>query len=601
MFIRGELKTSLALMKFKHNSNFLNLLQLAGPRKIYLFVSSFLAVISSACALVPYIVIYLVMLKMLDPAFGPEAYPFIQKMALVAAGVIVLRYALMFASIMFSHTAAFKILYDLRKTLAGHLGTLPMGYFNDNQTGKIKKILYEDVEEIEAFIAHHIPDLVTGLVLPVLIVLYLFTVDFRMALVALLPLPTAFLLQRKTFNKEGVKEHRKNYHNALENMNGTIVEYVRGMPVVKIFNQTVASFTRLKDSAYAYKFFIEQITHDMAPPWAAFVLVTSSGLFFILPFGLWFYLAELISLPTLLLFLMVGSSYMAPLFKLAMLGAQLGHVLEGVSRMDQILTQPGIADVENPRQPEGSEIEFKDVSFSYSEEKILENLSFTLSEGKLTALVGPSGAGKTTIVQLLLRMWEIQQGEILLGGVNIKEIPYKDLMNQVAFVFQDSFIFKDSVYENIRMGMDGVTRADVERAAKAAQCDGFIQNLPAGIDTIIGEGGQVQLSGGERQRVSMARVVLKDAPIVVLDEATAYNDAENEGKIQAAFAEMVRDKTVIVIAHRLSTVTDADEIIVINDGGVSEKGSHKELLLNRELYYNMWQAYTRARNWALSL
>lgn len=253
-------------MKPKRCSGFLRLLQIAGAKKMHLVIASALAVISSACAIIPYIIIYLVMVWLLAPQFEPNDYHYILRLALVAAGAVVLRYLLLFISIIFSHVAAFKILYGLRVTLIRHLGKLSMGFFTTNQTGKIKKILYEDVEEIEKFIAHHIPDLVSGIVMPVMIVVYLFTVDWRMALVTLLPLPPAFIMQQKAFAKEGREERQKNFHNALETMNGTIVEYIRGMPVVKIFNQTVGSFTRLKESAYAYKHFITRLTLDLAPP-----------------------------------------------------------------------------------------------------------------------------------------------------------------------------------------------------------------------------------------------------------------------------------------------------------------------------------------------
>jgi ATP-binding cassette subfamily B protein IrtA len=585
----------------KKNSRLSRLFQIAGAKKLHLIISAILAVISSACSLAPYIIIYLVMLKVLDPGFGAGDYSYILNMAFIAAGIVVSRYLLMFASAMFSHIAAFKILYGLRTTLTEHLGKLPMGYFTTNQTGKTKKILFEDVEEIEKFIAHHIPDIVSGITLPSLIVIFLFTVDWRMALVALLPLPLALYTQQKAFDKDGRKERRKKYHNALETMNATIVEYVKGMPVVKIFNQTVESFTCLKESTDTYRHFIKQITLDQAPPWAAFIVITSSGLFFILPFGLWFYLNGAISLPTLLLFIMLGSGYMTPLFKLAMLGGQLGHILEGITRIDNILSLPIIAEPETGRHPQNSIITFKNVSFRYGDQMALNNVSFSIDEGKVTALVGPSGSGKSTIVQLLLRMWDISEGKIMLGGVDIREISYSELMNRIGFVSQEGYIFSDTVYENIRMGMENVSMEDIERAAHAAQCDGFIRKLPKGFHTRIGEGGEVHLSGGEKQRISLARIILKNAPIVVLDEATAYADAENESRIQAAFAEIMRNKTVIVIAHRLSTITDADTILVIKDGAVAEEGRHEKLIAVKGVYHAMWKAHTAAQDWALSL
>jgi ATP-binding cassette subfamily B protein len=586
-------------MSSKGRSGMSRLLEISGSKKIHLIFSAVLALASSICALAPYIVIYRVLRLMLSPDFGPSAYPRIWSLALAGVGFVVARYLIFFAANMLSHVAAFTILYNLRARLAAHLGRLPMGYFNANQTGKIKKVMYEDVEELEHFIAHHIPDIVSGAILPALIVGYLFTVDWRMALVALIPLPLAFVFQRKAFDNGGKEDRRKQYHDSLEDMNGTIVEYVRGMPVVKIFNQTVSSFTRLKEAAISYRDFIKEITLAMAPAWAAFIVITSSGLIFILPFGLWFYLAGIITLPVLFLFLLLGSGYMQPLLKLAMLGGQLGHILEGLGRMDAVLDVSPLPDPENPIVPTANDISFNHVAFGYTDAPVLKDVSFSVSEGSVTALVGPSGAGKSTIAQLLLRMWDVWEGEIRIGGIDIRKLSQRELMNRIGFVFQDGFIFSDTVYENIRMGMENVSREDIEAAARAARCEEFIRRLPRGLDTRIGEGGEVHLSGGEKQRIALARVVLKDAPIVILDEATAYADAENEAKIQAAFSEIMRNKTVIVIAHRLSTITDADEILVIRDGRVAEQGRHEALTRTETFYKTMWRAHTAAREWRL--
>jgi ATP-binding cassette subfamily B protein len=371
------------------------------------------------------------------------------------------------------------------------------------------------------------------------------------------------------------------------------------MPVVKIFNQTVESFTRMKAAALAYKFFIEKITREMAPSWAVFVVITSSGLVFLLPFGLWLYLAGGISLPTLLMFLMLGSAYMTPVFKLAMMGAQLRHLLEGLYRVDAVLREPPAAEPAAPRTPDGNMLEFRNVCFRYEQKQILKNISFRLPEGSVTALVGPSGAGKSTIGRLLLRMWEVEEGEILVGGINIRDMSMRELMRRVAFVFQDGFVFSDTIRENIRMGREDASEDEIMRAAEAAQCLEFINKMPKGLDTRIGEGGEVHLSGGEKQRLSMARIILKNSPIIVLDEATAFTDAENEAKIQDAFAKLMRGKTVIVIAHRLSTITDADAIYVIKGGAVVERGRHEELVQGNGLYHSMWQAHTAAQTWTL--
>ncbi|MDR2820340.1 MAG: ABC transporter ATP-binding protein/permease [Desulfovibrio sp.] len=575
------------------------LLEISGAKKLHLGVSAVFAVLSSLLSLAPYIIIYLVLGKLLSPEFGPGQYAEIRSLGLLAVASAVGRYILLFISLMASHIAAFDILYNLRVTLCAHLGKLPLGYFTSRQTGKIKKILSEDVEELEQFIAHHIPDIVTGIVQPLLIVAFLLAIDWRLALAALVPLPLAFLLQQRAFGKAKAVEFRAEYHNALETMNGTIVEYVRGMPVVKIFNQTVESFTRMKAATLAYKFLIEKITKANAPAWALFVVVTSSGLFFILPFGLWFYFTGSLSLSVLLMFLMLGSAYMTPVLQLALIGGQLRHLLEGLYRVDAVLREPPAAEPGLPRPPEGNAVEFRHVRFSYGQQDVLKDISFSLPEGSVTALVGPSGAGKSTIGRLLLRMWDVDAGEIRLGGVNIRDMATPDLMRQVAFVFQDGFVFSDTVRENIRMGKEDASDEEILRAAEAAQCLEFIRQMPRGLDTVIGEGGEVHLSGGEKQRLSMARVILKNAPIIVLDEATAFTDAENEVKMQDAFAQLMRGKTVIVIAHRLSTITDADAIYVIRDGGIQERGRHEELVAAGGLYQAMWQAHTAAQTWTL--
>jgi ATP-binding cassette subfamily B protein len=502
---------------------------------------------------------------------------------------------------MFSHIAAFDILYGLRKSLAKHMGGLSMGYFTEKSSGEIKKVLSEDVENIELFVAHHIPDVVAGVALPLLTIGYLFIIDWRMALIALISLPVSIVLYIAMLGGSEYKNIIRKYHDSVEKMNSTIIEYVRGMPVVKIFNQTVMSFSRFKDSVYGYRDFTNAWTKKGTPPWAAFTVIVGSSLFFLLPFSMWFYINGTIELPSLFLCLMLGSGYMIPLLRLGVMGHYFAMINEGVRRIDKILFEPKLTDAVAPEVPENNNIEFKNVSFSYTNKEILQVVSFKVKEGTVTALVGPSGAGKTTIAHLIPRMWDIDRGEILIGNINIKDIHIEKLMDRVGFVFQDTFMFSDTVYENIRMGIEDARKEDIIRSAKAAQCHDFIEGLPEKYNTIIGEAGTIHLSGGERQRIALARIILKNAPIIVLDEAIAYADAENEVKIQNAFAEIMRGKTVIVIAHRLSTIVDADQIIVVDEGKIAEKGTHTELLKSGKLYKRMWDAHTSARKWTLDL
>ena len=585
----------------KNKQGFLRLLEIAGQKKWKLFTSGFLAIISAVLSLVPFIIIYLVMVKLLDTSFGPKDYGYIWKLAWIAVGAVIGHFVILFISSMFSHLAAFDILYGLRKKLAEHMGGLSMGYFTEKSSGEIKKILSDDVEYIELFIAHHIPDAVAGVALPLLTIGYLFITDWRMGLVALIPLPISAVLYTVMLGGSEYKNIIRKYHDSVEKMNSTIIEYVRGMPVVKIFNQTVISFRRFKDSVYGYLNFVNTWTKKGTPPWAAFTVIVGSSLFFLLPFGIWFYIKGTIELPALFLCLMLGSGYMIPLLRLGAMGHYFAMINEGVRRIDKILLEPKMPDAVAPKVPDNKNIEFKNVSFSYTNKEILQDISFRAKEGTVTALVGPSGAGKTTIAHLIPRMWDIDKGKILIGNINIKNIPMEKLMDRIGFVFQDTFMFSDTVYENIRMGMENVKKEDIIRSAKAAQCHDFIEQLPKKYNTIIGEAGTIHLSGGEKQRIALARIILKNAPIIVLDEAIAYADAENEVKIQNAFAEIMRGKTVIVIAHRLSTITDADQIIVIDEGKIVEKGSHNELLKSGKLYKRMWDAHTSAQKWTLDL
>ncbi|MCG8632692.1 MAG: ABC transporter ATP-binding protein/permease, partial [Desulfobacterales bacterium] len=410
------------MLTSRDRSGFLRLLQVAGPKKNHLVLSALMAVAGSLLSLVPCILIYRVMILLTTRGFSPADISGIRSLALWACGFTLLRFLIFFGSSLLSHAAAFEILYGLRTQLTRHLGRLPMGYFTDRQSGALKKVLYDDVEKIEHFIAHHIPDLTAGIAMPVIIIAYLFHADWRMALVTLIPLPLAFLLQYTAFGRGSRDQLLKQYHDSLEQMNGTIVEYVRGMPVVKIFNRTADSYSRLRTSVLSYRDLAVTMTRKMAPAWAVFTVITASGLIFILPFGLWFYLEGIIDLPVLLLFLMLGSGYLRPLFKVAMLGSMLSKIVEGVARVDRILAEPAMPEPEEGLKPLDNSICFNRVCFGYGTQEVLHDLSFTLPAGSVTALVGPSGAGKTTIARLMLRMWNSRDGRNFIGGRDIRDI-----------------------------------------------------------------------------------------------------------------------------------------------------------------------------------
>jgi ATP-binding cassette subfamily B protein len=574
------------------------MLRLSEAKKLHLIVAAALSTLSSVLSLAPYLLAAHILGLYLSS--GPTP-PYGRMIWLgVAVGLIaIVRYLMLFGSIISSHLAAFDILHQLRLRLCAHLGKLSMGWFSRRRSGQIKKIIAEDVEDMELFIAHHIPDIVTGAVQPLAVVVCLMIVNWRLALVALVPVPVAFILQRLAFGQDKGQDLRRGYHDVLEDLNGAVVEYVRGMPVVKIFNLSAQSFSTLKAAALAYKDFVAQITYSQAPSWAAFVVVTTSGLTILLPFGLWMYLGGSIDFPTLALFLMLGAGYLRPLFKLAMMGGNLGQISEALYRIEQVLEEPPMAVAASPKSPAAMDISFQNVCFDYDGRRAIDNVSFNLAEGGVYALVGPSGAGKSTVGRLIARMWDVGSGRVALGGVDLRDIDPRELMDKVGLVFQETYLFSDTIRENIRMGLEA-SDEEVMKAAEAAQCLDFIGKLPEGLGTLIGEGGEVHLSGGERQRISMARIMLRNPPVIILDEATVFTDAENEAKIQAAFARLMRGRTVIVIAHRLSTVIDCDAILALDHGRLVQHGTHEALLAQGGLYKAMWEAHQEAQDWRLA-
>ncbi len=581
--------------KRKSDDGLRKLLRLAGQKRSWLTASAILGVLSEVFGLIPFVVIYLVAVDLLNP---PIDGAYVWGLATAALAALVLKAITMYASAMLSHVAAFNILYGLRTRLAKHLGTLPMGYFTDRSTGSIKKVVGEDVERIELFIAHHIPDLVSSIALPTLIAGVLFFVDWRLALASLAPVPLAFIALSRMTNKAIMDKEMKRYHNALENMHSIIVEYVRGMPVIKVFNQTVFSFKRFKGSVDEYRDCTTGWAKRSNWSWTWFNVLLGSSLAFIVPVGIWLYSAGEVTMATFMLFLILGVGMVRPIYKAAFIMSNLVIIKEGVQRIDAVLSEPPLAEPRVPLVPKDFSVEFRDVSFSYGEGEVLKDVSFVARKGTVTALVGPSGAGKSTIAQLIPRLWDINKGQILIGDVDVRDIPTSELMDKVSFVFQDTFIFSDTVLENIRMGKESATLADVVEAAKAAQVHDVIAALPQGYRTAIGEGGH-HLSGGEKQRISIARAILKDAPIILLDEATAFADPENECKIQEALSALIRDKTAIVIAHRLSTVVDSDQILVVDGGEIIGRGTHRELLGSQGLYRRMWDAHIAARSWSI--
>lgn len=578
----------------KKQSNVSYLLELAEGEKKKLFLSVILSVISSMLAFAPYIIIYKMIMILFE---GNVNHSEVISLATTAAIFIVSRILFFIASGALSHIAAFNTLYSIRMKIIKRMGNLNMGFFTNKTSGELKKIINEDIEKLENFLAHHIPDISSAAVAPFIMFIYLLYLNYKMALVLLIPIVVGAIVQSIMFKNYG--KRMKNYYNLLENMNSTIVQFIQGITVMKAFNVTSLSFEKYRKSIEDYSAYWKEITRTSSPPYSIFLAIMDSGLLFTIPLGGYFYVNGGIDLGTYLLFIVISMGFFNSFKTLLELGSNFAMIFEGVSRIRNILEKPvQISGIYTLSKDGSYDIEIKSVSFRYNEKNVLDNINTTLKKGTINAFVGASGAGKTTLAQLIGRFWDVNEGEILINGKNIKELDINNLMDSVAFVFQDIFMLNDTIYENIKMGNENISKESVVNAAKKAQIHDFIMSLPNGYETKIGESG-VKLSGGEKQRVSIARAILKDAPIVIFDEATSYADIENERKIQIALENMLKDKTTIMIAHRLHTIKNVDKIVVFDEGKIKEQGTHQSLLKKQGLYKEMWKAYVENENMAL--
>lgn len=587
----------------KRKTGLARLIEIAGTKRRLLIGAMLLAVITAIVQFVPIIAVYNILIELaehaLDPSLIDKAY--IWLWSYIALGAFFAFGVLTFASLMLSHIAAFNILYEIRMQLVQKMVRLPLGFFSRRASGELKKIMSDDVERIELFIAHHIPDIVTALLFPLILVSYMFAVDWRLAIVVLAVLAMAFYVMGRMYTGKKIREVSKRYVETLGRMNASIVEYIRGIQVVKTFTESTNAYRKLNDDIKEYRKFANEVNVQYQPTYVGFLTIPSSALLFIIPVAVWLFVGSAsyaTFVPVLLMFLFFGVAVFFPVLKLLWIGSFLNQNNMGVQKIDDILYMDEIEEPDIPRHPKDASVEFRNVSFAYDTTPILKAISFISHPGTITALVGPSGAGKSTVAMLAARFWDVQSGEILIGGVPVKEIPTSVLMDNVAFVFQDNMLFFDTIEENIRMGNKTATFEEVARAACAAQCHEFIESLPNGYQTLVGEGG-IYLSGGEAQRIALARAILKDSPIILLDEATAFADPENEGKILAAFSHLIKGKTVLVIAHRLSTITNADRILYVDKGVIAEQGTHEQLLALKGEYARMWETYNRAKRWTI--
>lgn len=573
-------------------------------RRGQLALSGLLSAVGNAAGLIPYLVIYFIAVEVLGTPFAEVDAGWLWTLGGIALGAVVLKAAATGLALYVSHVAAYSILYDLRIALAEHMGRLPLGYFSTRTTGQIKKVIHEDVEQLEEGLAHMIPDLVGGLTVPILTAAVLFVVDWRLALATIALLPFAVGMYGWVAARSGIAQY--NAINA--RINSAVIQYINGMKVLKTFMRADASFAQLRAVAEEMRAYYSGSYAASIPALAVIFAVVRANLLLIVPLGVLFYLGGSLEITTFVLFLVLGMGFNRPIWTLfASYGTAAWQVSEASKHIGALLDAAPLSEPAAPQAPRDASIVFDSVSFSYGgqeeggtdQTRVLNAVSFTIPAGSVTALVGPSGAGKSTIAKLIPRFWDVSGGQILLGGVDVRQIGTERLMEQVAFVFQDVFLFNDTVAANIRVGKPGASDAEVEVAARAARCHDFITELSQGYATPVGENG-ARLSGGQRQRLSIARAILKDAPVVVLDEATAFLDPENEAQIQAALAALVAaGKTVVIIAHRLSTITEVDQILVVDGGRIVARGTHPDLLRQSPIYRELWKAHIASQEWQL--
>lgn len=589
--------------KNKNKAGFKRLMELAGEKKQKLTAACLLSVLSSGARMVPFFAIYGIISLLVSARFELSAIPWerIGGLAGITLAAALIYGICAYLSSALAHTAAYDIIYELRLKLMDKLAKLPSGYFTGTTQGSIKKIMSDDTEQIEVFIAHHLCDITAAIATPVFTLMYLFFMDLRLAIVTLIPILISFILLGICLARPDKAALQVEMHDAQEAMQGTIVEYIHGMAVIKIFNRSLSAFRRYEGDIGRFVKAVEKTAKANAWPMAAYYDFFGAQLLFLLPVSV-FLLRRADSylgfLPVVLLFFLVGSGLKEPIENMMQMVLVSSRIIEGVGRMDTILQTPEIEEGIG-KEPKGFDVTFEDVSFSYVEGvRAVEHVSFRLKQGSVTGLVGPSGGGKSTLAQLLLRFYEVGEGQICIGGVDIRDISQKKLTHLVSYVFQESFLFHDTIENNIRMGDRRASMEQIREAAKNAGIHDVIKRLPKGYQTVIGEQ-DAYLSGGEKQRVAIARVFLRNTPIVVLDEATAYADAENEAKIQAAFAELAKDKTVLIIAHRLKTVENADQILVMKNGELLGQGSHPVLLETCSMYRDMVDANERRNRWTI--
>ena len=582
----------------KKQSNLSRLLTIAGSYRYLTYASWILSAISALIALVPYYFIWQVMREVLEvaPDFSrAQNLTYNGWMAVMFAVIAVLVYI---AGLMCSHLGAFRIATNLRLQSMNHIVKLPLGFAEHFGSGKLRKIVNESSAATETYLAHQLPDRANALATPCGLLVLLFVFDWRLGLLSLAPVLLGFLIMMAMTGKE-MQQKMKEYQNALDDMSNEAVEYVRGIPVVKTFGQTIFSFKKFKDSIDRYKVWVIAYTKQLRTP-MMFYTAAINGVFVFLIAGALLFTQDQVTtefLLNLVFYIIITPIISVTLTRIMFQSENAMIVDDALQRIDSVLNLEPLKETAHPMHPKDGSVELEQVHFSYNGEKdVLNGISISIPAGQTVAFVGPSGGGKTTLANLISRFFDPQSGTVRVGGVDVRDIPKEELMNTVSFVFQNSRLIKASVFENVRLGKPEATREEVMAALKNAQCDDILEKLPDGMDTVIGTKG-VYLSGGEQQRIAIARVMLKNTPIIILDEATAFADPDNETRVQAAFSKLSQGKTVIMIAHRLSTVAGADRIYVVKDGQIAESGSSRELMERGGLFARMWQNYQTSIQW----
>lgn len=576
-------------MEKKENSIKL-LLKWAGKDKRYLFWAVFCSFISGLCTMLPYYGIY----RLLNAIYSNECTKavILQNSILITVAVIV-RFTLFGCSGALSHKGAYNTLYKVRCMIVDHMAKVPLGMLSEHNTGTIKTVLNEDIEKLELFLAHHLPEFIYYICGPIAVFIYLCTVNVPLAFITLIPFVLALFVMGVMFSGMGKMMGEANQ--SLINLNAAIIEYISGMRQIKAYNMGSSSFRKYRSAIEDENKIWNQISKKMGPPYAAYVVITECGMLLMVPIGGYFFLKGSIVTSTFLLFVFIGSLYLTELRPLQELGSKFAQVLQAVTKTKEILDIPVF---EGEKEiPQNHEICLKNVSFAYpsnKKEKVLENCNLTIHNGEKIALVGKSGAGKSTIVELIARFYDVEEGSITIGGVDVKELNYEQLLKKTSIVFQKTFLTRGTVLENIRMGLDA-TLEEVREAAKKAQIDTFIMSLPEGYNTKVGNY-ETRFSGGEKQRIAIARAILKNAPILILDEATSAADPENQVEIDKAIKNLCEGKTVIIVAHRLSALKICDRIAVVENHTVTDRGTHEEVLTKNEYYKRAWESYEKARN-----